>query len=126
MARRRSLGRLILRPVTTIGRLRRLQLNVVVASVGRSVVVGGRWVIAVVVIRLLRRLILLLLLAVVRLRIVCRLTVARWCATQGPTCATVGSVATLSATTSSNASCGLLVVLCDLRGADELTRRGRR
>ena len=121
-----SLGRLILRPITTISRLWRLQLNIVVASVGRSIIVRRRWVVAIVVVGLLRRLVLLLLLAIVRLRVISSLTVAWRRATQSPACAAVGLVAALSATTGSDASCGMLVVFKSLRLMAGLTRRGRR
>lgn len=100
-----------MRPVTTIRRLRRLQLNIVVTtSVGRSVIVRRRWVVAVVVVWLLglRRLVLVLVLRVLRVlrasRVVGCLAVAWRCATECPAGAAVRLVAALSATAGCNTS----------------------
>jgi hypothetical protein len=123
--------------MTTIRRLRRLQLNIVVTtSVGRSVIVRRRRVVAVVVVRLLslRRLVLVLVLRVLRVlrasRIVGCLAVAWRCATECPAGAAVRLVAALSATTGGDTSdfdvSGSemdLCVMCACLGG--LTRRGR-
>jgi hypothetical protein len=106
-ARRRSLGRLVLPSGTSISRLRRLQLNIIVpCSVGRSVVIRRRRVVTVVVVRLLG-----LRLRVVRLLggllgVVSRGAVAWRGATEGPACATVGLETALSATARGYASGG--------------------
>lgn len=117
--RRRPLRRLILRPVTTIRRLRRLQLDIVVTtSVGRGVIVRRRRVVAVVVVRLLclRRLVLVLVLRVLRIlrpsRVISCLAVAWRCAAESPAGAAVRLVAALSATAGGDTS---LRVLVDLR-----------
>jgi hypothetical protein len=108
LAGRRSLRRLILRSVTSIGGLRLLQLNIV-ATVGGRIIICRRRVVAVVVVRLsgmlLGRLVLL------RLRVVRRCAVAWRCATDSPACAAIRCVAALSATTCGHASARLLVVL---------------
>ena len=107
MPRRRSLRRLVLPPSTTISRLRRLQLNIVVpSSVGRSVIIRRRRVVAVVVVRLLG-----LRLRVVRslsglLGVVGRGAVAGGSAAEGPACAAVGLETALAAAAGGYASEG--------------------
>ena len=126
-----------MRPVTTIRRLRRLQLNIVVVStsVGRGVVVRRRRVVAVVVVRLLglRRLVLVLVLRILRVLrasgVVGCLAVAWRRAAESPAGAAIRLVAALSATaggdTSSSGVSEHEMVVCGacLGG---LTRRGRR
>lgn len=97
---RRSLRRLVLPTRASISGLRRLQLNIVVpSSVGRSVIIRRRRVVAVVVVRLLG-----LRLRVVRLlsllagrRVVGRGAVAGGSAAEGPACAAVGLETALAA-----------------------------
>lgn len=109
--RRRPLRRLILRPVTTIRRLRRLQLDIVVSTpVGRSVIVRRRRVVAVVIVRLLglRRLVVVLVLRVLRIlrasRVVGCLAVAWRRTAKSPAGAAVWLVAALSATAGGDTS----------------------
>ena len=106
VARRWALRRLILRPVTTIRWLWRLQLNIITTSVGRRIIVRRRWVVAVVVVRLLRLrcLVLVLVLGVLRLGVVGCLAVAWRRATESPAGAAVRLVAALSATTGGDTS----------------------
>ena len=109
MPRRRSLRRLVLPTRTPISGLRRLQLNIVVpSSVGRSVIIRRRRVVAVVVVRLLG-----LRLRVVRLlrllagrRVVGRGAVAGGSAAEGPACAAVGLETALAAAAGGYASDG--------------------
>ena len=143
MPRRRSLRRLVLPTRASISGLRRLQLNIVVpSSVGRSVIIRRRRVVAVVVVRLLG-----LRLRVVRLlrllagrRVVGRGAVAGGSAAEGPACAAVGLETALAAAAGGYASEGGCVSWgcfgarccgCDgegwlVGGRLELTRRGRR
>ena len=140
MPRRRSLRRLVLPTRTPISGLRRLQLNIVVpSSVGRSVIIRRRRVVAVVVVRLLG-----LRLRVVRslsglLGVVGRGAVAGGSAAEGPACAAVGLETALAAAAGGYASEGGCVSWgcfgarccgCDgevsVGGRLELTRRGRR
>jgi hypothetical protein len=110
MSRWRSLRRLILPSSTSISRLRRLQLNIIVpSSVGRSVVIRRRRVVAVVVVGLLG-----LRLRVVRLLsrllgVVCCCAVAWRRAAESPAGAAVGLETTLSAAAGGYASGGVLV-----------------
>jgi len=99
MSRRRSFGRLVLHSRASIGGLRRLQLDIIVpSSVGRSVVIRRRRVVAVVVVRLLGLRLRIVRLLRGLLRVVCRRAVAWRCATEGPACAAVGLETALSAT----------------------------
>jgi type IV secretory pathway TrbD component len=105
MTRRRSLWRLVLPARTSISRCRRLQLNIIVpSSVGRSVVIRRRRVVAVVVVRLLGLRLRVVGLLGVLLWVVGRCAVARRCAAESPACAAVGLETALSAAAGGYAS----------------------
>jgi hypothetical protein len=105
MTRRRSLWRLVLPARTSISRCRRLQLNIIVpSSVGRSVVIRRRRVVAVVVVRLLGLGLRIVRLLSILLRVVGCCAVAWRRAAESPACAAVGLETALSAAAGGYAS----------------------